>query len=165
MLPLYCNVSTSTRSRWAEEMQCEMPWADGELMKPWCKCYVASQPIFLHHHSPAELKKTHPGRKHHIYKISRLFAHFHPLAPHPPHWMFSYPASMSANHPHQNSLSLKYLNSLVKTNLPFAACLMCVSDSCHLTPRLIRPVSLVSTFPACSPHPGAHRLASSTSST
>lgn len=41
-----CNVSTSKRSRWVEEIQCEMPWADGELMKPWCKCYVASQPIF-----------------------------------------------------------------------------------------------------------------------
>lgn len=41
-----CNVSTSKRSRWVEEMQCETPWAEWELMKAWCKFCVASQPVF-----------------------------------------------------------------------------------------------------------------------
>lgn len=41
-----CNVSTSKRSRWVEEMQCETPWAEWELMKAWCKFCVASQPAF-----------------------------------------------------------------------------------------------------------------------
>lgn len=138
-------------------------WRANETMMQMLRCISAN---FLHHHSPAELKKTTlEGNITSTKSVDCLRISIPCPPPHPRHWMFSYPTSMPANHSHQNSSSLMYLNSLVKTNLPFAAGLMCVSDSCHLTPGLIRPVSLVSTFPACSPHPGAHRLASSSSST
>ena len=40
-----CNVSTSESGRWVEQMQCETPWAEWELMKAWCKFCVASQPV------------------------------------------------------------------------------------------------------------------------
>lgn len=136
-------------------------WRANETMMQMLCCISAN---FLHHHSPAELKKTTlEGSITSTKSVDCI--HICTSTPSTPHWMLSYSASTSANRPHQNSSSLMYLNSLVKTNLPFTAGLMCVSDSCHLTPGLIRPVSLVSTFPACSPHPGAHRLASSSSST
>lgn len=156
-----CNVSTSKRSRWVEEMQCEKPWADGELMKPWCKCYVASQPIFYTTTVQQSWKNTLEGNitSTKSFDCLPISSSSSPLLP----------VFFLCVHICWSSLPALFIFDVSElshsTNLPLTAGLMCVSDSCHLTPGLIRPVSLVSTFPACSPHPGAHRLACSSSST
>lgn len=104
-----CNVSTSKRSRWVEEMQCELPWADGELMKPWCKCYVASQPIFYTTTVQQSWKNTLEGN----ITSTKSFDCLHISISSSPRRLLSSSASTSANHPYQHSSSLMYLNSLI----------------------------------------------------
>lgn len=142
-----CNVSTSKRSRWVEEMQCETPWAEWELMKPWCKFCVASQPVFYNSTVQQSWKAPQEGTWN------------------PPNQLTIF-RLLSANHPYLLLLFICLFPVLLYfCQSFFPGGLVCVSDPCHLTPGLIRPVSQVSTFPACSLCPGAHRLACSSCST
>lgn len=144
-----CNVSTSKRSRWVEEMQCETPWAEWELMKAWCKFCVASRPVFYTTTVQQSWKAPQEGN-------------MKPTKPNPPIFLKTFVCHSSLFAPalvYLPPVLLRFCQSF------FPAGLVCVSDPCHLTPGLIRPVSQVSTFPACSLCPGAHRLACSSCST
>lgn len=78
-----CNVSNIQEKQMSEEMQCETPWAEWELMKAWCKFCVASQPVFYTTTVQQSWKAPQEGN-------------MKPTKPNPPFFF----RLLSANHPY-----------------------------------------------------------------